>query len=44
MKIPLPSTFPPSLSTALVTKAKSQPSLIMVFVFEDSKASLEATF
>jgi len=44
IKIPLPSFFPASLSTALVTKAKSQPSVDMVLILEVITASFAAIF
>jgi len=43
MKIPWLSPFP-ALSTALVTKASSQPSVIIVFIFDSMIASFAAMF
>ena len=40
IKIPLPSPFPPSLSTALVTNANSHPSAIIPLILEEIIASL----
>jgi hypothetical protein len=44
INIPLPSPFPASLSTALVTYVNFQPSAIRALILEAIKASLEAMF
>lgn len=44
MNIPAPSSFPPSLSTPLVTKESFHPSLANSFIFDVMIASLDAMF
>ena len=44
MKIPDESPLPPSLSTALVTKASSHPSATIALILEVIIASLAAMF